>query len=354
MTRIYIAGPMSGLPDLNYPAFNAMAERLRAAGVLKLAYRKTIAVGCESPLARGISCNTARDAAFSIPATSYGGSDGMASAMPVTLRAPRPLTPIRAAAPCESGSAIVHKAQLEELFMTINPSTLCVKCGAADRGPDGRCKPCGKARAAAWRAANPERARANIADWEKANAEHLKAKKAEYRTANFAKEKAANAAWSAANPGKKKASAAAWRKANPEQYKANISAWNAANKDRLRVTRSAWSEANPEKCKASTAKWRAANPEQAKLAKHTRRAREKSAIGTLSRGLAEKLFELQKGMCPCCKQPLGDDYHLDHIIPLALGGPNTDDNIQLLRRRCNSQKCAKDPIDFMQSRGFLL
>lgn len=32
MTRIYIAGPMSGLPDLNYPAFNAMAERLRAHG----------------------------------------------------------------------------------------------------------------------------------------------------------------------------------------------------------------------------------------------------------------------------------------------------------------------------------
>ena len=32
MTRIYIAGPMSGLPELNYPAFNAMAERLRAHG----------------------------------------------------------------------------------------------------------------------------------------------------------------------------------------------------------------------------------------------------------------------------------------------------------------------------------
>ena len=28
--RIYIAGPMSGLPDLNYPVFNAMAKRLRA------------------------------------------------------------------------------------------------------------------------------------------------------------------------------------------------------------------------------------------------------------------------------------------------------------------------------------
>lgn len=30
--RIYIAGPMTGLPESNYPAFNAMAVRLRALG----------------------------------------------------------------------------------------------------------------------------------------------------------------------------------------------------------------------------------------------------------------------------------------------------------------------------------
>lgn len=30
--RVYLAGPMSGLPEFNYPAFNAEAARLRALG----------------------------------------------------------------------------------------------------------------------------------------------------------------------------------------------------------------------------------------------------------------------------------------------------------------------------------
>ena len=30
--RVYIAGPMTGLPDYNYPAFNRMAAALRAVG----------------------------------------------------------------------------------------------------------------------------------------------------------------------------------------------------------------------------------------------------------------------------------------------------------------------------------
>ena len=32
MKRIYVAGPMSGMKDLNYPAFNAKTAELRAAG----------------------------------------------------------------------------------------------------------------------------------------------------------------------------------------------------------------------------------------------------------------------------------------------------------------------------------
>lgn len=32
MTRLYLAGPMSGLPELNFPAFHAEAARLRTLG----------------------------------------------------------------------------------------------------------------------------------------------------------------------------------------------------------------------------------------------------------------------------------------------------------------------------------
>jgi hypothetical protein len=32
VTRLYIAGPMSGYPEHNFPAFNQAAEQLRAAG----------------------------------------------------------------------------------------------------------------------------------------------------------------------------------------------------------------------------------------------------------------------------------------------------------------------------------
>ena len=147
---------------------------------------------------------------------------------------------------------------------------------------------------------------------------------------------------------------AAWAKANAARRNETHAVWAAAKRDKLKAASAAWYAANQERAKATRAAWRAANPEVCRIHRHNRRASERSVGGKLSKGITAKLLKLQRGLCPCCKQPLGDDYHLDHIIPIALGGSNIDSNIQLLRQRCNSQKHAAHPVDFMQSRGFLL
>lgn len=150
------------------------------------------------------------------------------------------------------------------------------------------------------------------------------------------------------------AASTAWRAANPETARAATNAWRAANPDRNKAEKAAYKAANHEKVKAYAAAWAETNPEAIRINNHNRRARKRANGGTLSRGLSAKLFKLQKGKCPCCGLPLGNNYHLDHRMPLALGGSNDDGNMQLLRQRCNNQKWAKHPVDFMQERGFLL
>ena len=169
------------------------------------------------------------------------------------------------------------------------------------------------------------------------------------KCANFS-----SAKYRAAHPAYNAAYAAAWAAANPEKVKAASAAWLAANPTKRKAVTADYYAANTDKCRAASAAWWAANPEAKRISGHNRRARKRENGGKLSRGLAEKLFNLQRGKCACCKQPLGDNYHMDHIMPIALGGANEDCNIQLLRSTCNQQKYAKHPIDFMQQKGFLL
>jgi 5-methylcytosine-specific restriction endonuclease McrA len=122
--------------------------------------------------------------------------------------------------------------------------------------------------------------------------------------------------------------------------------------ERRKVINKKYRENNKEKVAESGKRWKQANPEAVRLMKQRRRCRKGAEV--LSKGIIRKLYKLQKGKCPCCNQKLGDDFHLDHVIPLALGGENTDRNIQLLRGICNLRKSAKHPVDYMQSKGFLL
>ena len=259
---------------------------------------------------------------------------------------------------------------------------VCCKCGLSFVG--NACKPCKRLydieykirnaekleiKNAAYRKEHAAQINARSAKWYSENSEHVRKNVAEYRRLNPEKHKAWDKSWSKRNVDKKRASSAAYRAANPEKARAQTARWVAANQGYLKEKRAeyykanaehkkaelkAWKVANPGRVKAAAKAWQLANHEKCRIYTQNRVSRKKANGGQLSQGLSEKLLRLQKGKCACCGAPLTKGFHMDHIIPLFKGGENTDSNIQLLTPRCNTQKHTKDPIDFMQSRGFLL
>ena len=55
--------------------------------------------------------------------------------------------------------------------------------------------------------------------------------------------------------------------------------------------------------------------------------------------LKQQLFGKQKGKCNRCGKPYEYvNFKMDHIMPLALGGPDNPDNFQVLCGPCNRKK----------------
>jgi 5-methylcytosine-specific restriction endonuclease McrA len=85
-----------------------------------------------------------------------------------------------------------------------------------------------------------------------------------------------------------------------------------------------------------------------------RRARKAGNGGTHTQADIQFLFETQQGKCVCCRKSIKKKYHIDHIVPLAMGGGSEKANLQLLCPTCNTRKCALHPVEFMQRNGYLI
>lgn len=112
--------------------------------------------------------------------------------------------------------------------------------------------------------------------------------------------------------------------------------------------------ADPEKMRRIAREYGARNPAPRRINAKNQKAKRRSAEGTFSRGDVDRIFDAQKRKCAVCKVSIGKIYHVDHIVPIAKGGTNWPRNIQLLCPSCNMAKSAKDPVEFMRSKGMLL
>ena len=210
----------------------------------------------------------------------------------------------------------------------------CVKCGAVDRYSDGACRPCKKARNAAYFQKNIEKLKESHRQWVQENKYKANAYK---RT---------------------------WASKNAERIKSYSEMYYDKNRTRIldqqkssvarKLYAEYWRQKNPDKCLQYTKSWQQKN--KSKVAEKWRRhkAKRRSIAGTPSPRIIERLIQYQRGLCACCGKELRNRYHLDHILPIALGGTSEDSNLQLLLPECNMKKGAKHPIAYMQSIGRLL
>lgn len=110
---------------------------------------------------------------------------------------------------------------------------------------------------------------------------------------------------------------------------------------------------NIEKRRQYAKDYRKANPDVKKAQHAVRRARKFKSTGSYKAADVKRLLELQKGKCACCYEKL-KNYHVDHIMPLALGGANNVENIQILCPICNMKKSSNDPYVWANRIGRLL
>lgn len=54
------------------------------------------------------------------------------------------------------------------------------------------------------------------------------------------------------------------------------------------------------------------------------------------------VYERDEGICGICKESVDrDDFHIDHVIPLARGGKHSYADVQVAHPVCNSRKGAR-------------
>lgn len=167
--------------------------------------------------------------------------------------------------------------------------------------------------------------------WQSTNQERVNGYKRKYREGNKGLLAEKSRIYSANNKERKIAYQRVWRETNKEYVVKRNHAYYQSNK--LRYAESA-------------CRWRAANRDAMRARDHRHRARKLNVEGSYTALDIKAQYERQDGKCYYCKSRVGNNYHVDHVVPMSRGGSNSPENIVIACPKCNQSKGDKLPHEW--------
>lgn len=152
--------------------------------------------------------------------------------------------------------------------------------------------------------------------------------------------------WYAANRDRKRATNKAWYWRDPEKRRAKNREYYQNNSDAVRLKVKTYRANHKDDHNRWNRDWEKRNPEYARAHAARRRALKRNAPGKYTQQDIELQYRSQHGLCWWCGKPVGDEYHIDHVIPLKRGGTNDPRNIVISCPVCNLSKGVKLPNEW--------
>jgi 5-methylcytosine-specific restriction endonuclease McrA len=134
------------------------------------------------------------------------------------------------------------------------------------------------------------------------------------------------------------------RAANRTEHNAKQRAYARANPDKSHAYTKKWREKNAERVNATKRAWDKANPASRKLCLARYRARLKAIrLHPITKSDLESRISVFGDACAYCG---GEWSHLDHVKPIAKGGPHCLANLRPACAPCNRRKHSKSPKEW--------
>ena len=142
-------------------------------------------------------------------------------------------------------------------------------------------------------------------------------------------------AWYQANKEEKAAYNKAYNETHKEEKSVNCKAWYQANREEKGAYNKAYSETHKEEISVQNKVYYETHKEESNARCVKRKALKIQAIlPTTDDELMKNLYKLRKFMT----EEYGEQYHVDHIIPLSIGGAHHQDNMRVITAKENLEK----------------